>query len=413
MCYAPRMLPRTELQFAVRDALRRSRGVVLSGPRHSGKSTIAQALLARDSPNYFDLENPLHEARLAQPLETLSGLSGLVVIDEVQRRPNLFPVLRVLIDRSDAPGQYLLLGSASPALLRQAGESLLGRVETIEVSGFNLAEITEAACGYAAGAAQRLWLRGGFPRSWLAASDDDSLAWRASAIASHVEVDLPQFGVNVAAPAMLRFWRMLAHYHGQTWNAANPARSLGVSEPTVRRYLDTLTQTLMVRQLQAWHENLGKRQVKSPKIYFRDTGLLHALMGVATLPALLTHPHCGASWEGFALEQVLRLARPDEAYFWATHQGAELDLLMLIGARRVGVEFKRADVPKITTSMRVARDDLKLDALYVVYPGDQRFLLGDGVEAVPLWAVLPHAGPTAIEKRSPGRSLPRGEASVP
>lgn len=396
------MLPRTELQSAVRDALRRSRAVVLSGPRQSGKSTIAQALLARDCPNYFDLENPLHEARLEQPLETLSALSGLVVIDEVQRRPNLFPLLRVLIDRSDAPGQYLLLGSASPALLRQAGESLLGRVETIEVGGFNLAEITEATCAYDAGAVQRLWLRGGFPRSWLAASDDDSLAWRAGAIASHVEVDLPQFGVNVAAPAMLRFWRMLAHYHGQTWNAANPARSLGVSEPTVRRYLDTLTQTLMVRQLQPWHEHLGKRQVKSPKIYFRDTGLLHALMGVATLPALLTHPHCGASWEGFALEQVLRLARPDEAYFWATHQGAELDLLMLTGAQRVGVEFKRADVPRITTSMRVARDDLKLDALYVVYPGDQRFALGDGVEAVPLWAVLPHAEPATIDIRSAG-----------
>ncbi|MFN0159877.1 MAG: ATP-binding protein [Burkholderiales bacterium] len=389
------MLPRTDLRIAVHAALRRSRAVVLSGPRQSGKSTIAQSLLARDSPHYFDLENPLHEERLAQPLETLAGLGGLVVIDEVQRRPNLFPVLRVLIDRSDTPGQYLLLGSASPALLRQAGESLLGRVETIEVSGFNLAEINETAQTYDAAAVQQLWLRGGFPRSWLAASDEDSLAWRASAIASHVEVDLPRFGVNIAAPAMLRFWRMLAHYHGQIWNAANPARSLGVSEPTVRRYLDTLTQTLMVRQLQPWHENLGKRQVKSPKIYFRDTGLLHALMGVATLPALLTHPHCGASWEGFALEQVLRLARPDEAYFWATHQGAELDLLMLNGAQRIGVEFKRVDVPRITPSMRVARDDLKLAALYVVYPGDQRFPLGDGVEAVPLWAVLPHAEPAA------------------
>ena len=387
------MLPRTELLLAVRTALGRARAVVLSGPRQSGKSTIAQTLLSRASANYFDLENPLHAERLAQPVDTLSRLDGLVVIDEVQRRPALFPVLRVLIDRSNAPGQYLLLGSASPALLRQAGESLLGRIETIEVSGFNVAEIAADAssltASYDGAAATRLWLRGGFPRSYLAASDEDSLAWRASAIASHVEVDLPRFGVNIAAPAMLRFWRMLAHYHGQVWNAAQPASSLGVSESTVRRYLDTLTQTLMVRQLQAWHANLGKRQVKSPKIYFRDTGLLHALMGVNDLPSLLAHPHCGASWEGFALEQVLRIAKPDEAYFWATHQGAELDLLLLRGQQRIGVEFKRADAPRVTPSMRIAADDLKLDKLYVVYPGEQRFMLADAIEAVPLWALLP------------------------
>ncbi len=228
----------------------------------------------------------------------------------------------------------------------------------------------------------------GFPRSYLAATDDDSMAWRRNAIASHVEVDLPQFGVDIAAPAMLRFWRMLAHVHGQIWSAADPARSLGVSEPTVRRYLDTLTRTLMVRQLQPWHENLGKRQVKTPKIYFRDSGLLHALMGVSTLPELLAHPRCGASWEGFALEQVLRLAHPDEAYFWATHQGAELDLPMIKGSQRVGVEFKRADAPAVTRSMRIAMQDLKLDALYVVYPGAHRFPLEAGVEAVPLWAIL-------------------------
>jgi len=382
------MLKRPDLDQSIRTALARSRAVVLNGPRQSGKSTMAQGLLSRHSPNYFDLENPLHAQRLAQPMDTLANLTGLVVIDEVQRAPGLFPVLRVLIDRSDAPGQYLLLGSASPALLRQAGESLLGRVETLEVSGFNLQEV----CGparYSPETASRLWLRGGFPRSYLAASDEDSMAWRANAIASHVEVDLPQFGINIAAPAMLRFWRMLAHYHGQIWSASNPARSLGVSEPTVRNYLDTLTQTLMVRQLQPWHENLGKRQVKAPKIYFRDTGLLHALMGTTTLPELMAHPHSGASWEGFALEQVLRIARPDEAFFWATHQGAELDLLMLKGRQRVGVEFKRADAPRITPSMRIAMHDLKLDALYVVYPGMQRFSLGQGVEAVPLWALLP------------------------
>ncbi len=382
------MLPRPDLVAAVRTALARSRAVVLTGPRQSGKTTLAQVFLERGAPNYFDLENPLHVLRLEQPLETLSRLRGLVVIDEVQRRPGLFPVLRVLIDRSDAPGQFLLLGSASPALLRQAGESLLGRVETVEVQGFDLREACGDARRWSDATQTRLWLRGGFPRSYLAASDDDSFAWRVQAIASHVEVDLPQFGVNVAAPAMLRFWRMLAHVHGQVWSAADPARSLGVSEPTVRRYLDTLTQTLMVRQLQPWHENLGKRQVKAPKVYFRDSGLLHALMDTASLPALLAHPRCGASWEGFALEQVLRLARPDEAYFWATHQGAELDLLMLKGRRRVGVEFKRADAPQVTRSMRTAISDLRLDALYVVFPGDQRFALGDGIEAVPLWSLL-------------------------
>ena len=383
------MILRYALENDVHCALGRSRAVVLSGPRQSGKSTIAQTFLSRDSANYFDLENPLHAQRLAQPMDTLARLNGLVVIDEVQRQPGLFPLLRVLIDRSDTPGQYLLLGSAAPTLLRQAGESLLGRVETIEVSGFDLAEVCGPVDGYDRSIAERLWLRGGFPRSYLAASDGDSLAWRANAIKSHVEVDLPQFGVNIAAPAMLRFWRMLAHYHGQTWTAADPARSLGVSEPTVRRYLDTLTQTLMVRQLQPWHQNLGKRQVKSPKIYFRDTGLLHALMGVTDLPDLLAHPRCGASWEGFALEQVLRLARPDEAYFWGTYQGAELDLLMMRGTRRIGVEFKRADVPMVTRSMRTAIDDLKLDALYVVYPGEHRYTLLEGVEAVPIWALLP------------------------
>jgi hypothetical protein len=383
------MLHRPGLERAVRNALARARAVVLAGPRQAGKTTLARVFLEPGSPRYFDLENPLDAGRLAEPMATLAPLSGLVVIDEVQRRPDLFPTLRVLIDRSDAPGQLLLLGSASPALLRQAGESLLGRAETIEVAGFDLAEVTGHAAGQSdEAAASRLWLRGGFPRSYLAASDEDSLAWRRQAIASHAELDLPQFGINIAAPAMLRFWRMLAHVHGQVWSAADPARSLGISEPTVRRYLDTLTQTLMVRQLQPWHANLNKRQVKSPKVYFRDSGLLHALMDLTTLEQLLAHPRCGASWEGFALEQVLRLARPDEAYFWATHQGAELDLLMLKGARRVGVEFKRADSPHVTRSMSIAAEDLRLDALYVVYPGDKRFRLAPGIEAVPLWAAL-------------------------
>jgi predicted AAA+ superfamily ATPase len=388
-CYAGGMLHRASLEAAIRRALGRSRGVVLVGPRQSGKSTLAQTFLRRESPHYFDLEYPPHAQRLTEPAQVLEGLHGLVVIDEVQRQPALFPLLRVLMDRSDAPGQYLLLGSASPNLARQAGESLLGRVETVEVAGFDLHEVTTAVGHWHQDTVQQLWLRGGFPRSWLAASDDDSFAWRQGAIAQHVQSDLPQFGLDVSAPAMLRFWTMLAHYHGQVWSAADPARSLAVSEPTIRRYLDILTQTMMVRQLQPWHENLGKRQVKAPKIYFRDTGLLHALMDVRTMPQLLTHPRAGASWEGFALEQVLRIARPQQAFFWATHQGAELDLLMLQGGRRIGVEFKRADTPRITSSMRIAIDDLKLDALYVVYPGLHRFRLAESVEAVPLWALLP------------------------
>jgi predicted AAA+ superfamily ATPase len=378
------LLQRRRLQRAVERALGRSRAVVLAGPRQSGKTTLARRFVAPDSPRYFDLEHPQHRDRLAQPLTALAPLRGLVVIDEVQLAPALFPVLRVLLDRSDRPAQFLLLGSASPGLLRQAGESLLGRVEVIEIAGFDLEEVQPLG----AGAQDRLWLRGGYPRSLLAASDADSLAWRLQAVQRHVEVDLPQFGVQVPAPAMLRFWRMLAHLHGQVWNAAEPARSLGLSEPTVRRYLDTLSQTFMLRQLVPWFQNLAKRQVKAPKVYFRDSGLLHALLGIADFDALLAHPRSGASWEGFALEQVLRLAAPDDAAFWATHNGAELDLLLLRGNERVGVEFKRADAPAVTRSMHIAIDDLKLDRLFVVHPGPQRYPLADGIEAVPLRALL-------------------------
>jgi len=383
------MIRRPALEAAVARAMGRSRAVVLVGPRQAGKTTLARRFVQPDAPGYFDLENPLDLARLDEPYATLSRLDGLVVIDEVQRRPGLFPVLRTLIDRSNRPGQYLLLGSAAPALLRQAGESLLGRIEIIEVQGFDLSETCPADCPWSDVTADALWLRGGFPPAFLAMSDADSLAWRRQAVASHAELDLPQLGIGIAAPAMLRFWRMLAHVHGNVWSAADPARSLGVSEPTVRRYLDVLTQTLMVRQLPPWHANLAKRQVRAPKVYFRDSGLLHALLDVPTLPALLAHPRSGASWEGFALEQVLRIARPDEAYFWATHQGAELDLLMLRSGRRIGVEFKRSDAPVVTKSMRIAIEDLRLDALYVVYPGAQRYPMGEGVEAVPVWGMLP------------------------
>jgi uncharacterized protein len=386
-------IARNRLRDQVLRALGRSRAVVLAGPRQAGKSTLAASLVPRRGARWFDLENPVDLQRLQQPLTALAALQDLqeaagsaaqegpIVIDEVQLSPGLFPVLRVLIDQSPANGQYLLLGSASPALLRQAGESLLGRVEVIEVGGFDIDEVGPSRQG-------ALWLRGGYPRSFLARNDADSMAWRTQAMQRHVETDLPQFGVNVPAPAMLRFWRMLAHFHGQVWNAADPARSLAVSEPTVRRWLDVLTQTFMVRQLQPWHQNLGKRQVKAPKLYFRDSGLLHTLMGLGNLDALLSHPRSGASWEGFALEQVLRVAAPDEAYFWATHNGAELDLLLLKDGRRVGVEFKRADAPGVTPSMKIALHDLQLDRLYVVYPGTLRYALADRMEAVPLAALL-------------------------
>ena len=383
------MLERTGLERSVRAALARSPAVALVGPRQVGKTTLARTLLGSASANWFDLEDPQVEAQLAAPLVALKDLRGLVVIDEVQHAPDLFKVLRVLIDRADNPARFLLLGSASPALLRQSSESLAGRIEVIEAGGFTLDETgTGADIGIGTTQAAALWWRGGFPRSYMAHDDEASRIWRREFIRTTVERDLPQLGMNVAAPALYRFWAMLAHYHGQVWNAAAPARSLGVNESTVRRYLDWLTQACLVRQLQPWFANLGKRQVKAPKIYLRDTGLLHELLGISDPAALARHPKSGASWEGFALDQILRIARPDEAYFWATHAGAELDLLMLKDGRRVGVEFKRADAPQMTPSMRIALQDLGLDALYVVYPGERRYRLADRVEAVPLSALV-------------------------
>jgi hypothetical protein len=378
-------IERQRLTSHLSGLLRSFRAVELVGPRQVGKTTLARQFLDADSPHYFDLEDPVARQRLADPMTTLSGMQGLVVIDEIQHLPALAEALRVLMDRPGRmhqPGQYLLLGSAAPRVMHRS-ESLLGRAVTLEVSGFDVGEV-----GADPAALQQLWLRGGFPSAYLSEDDDTSARWRQAAIQRHVAGDLPLLGMNAPAPLMTRFWQMLAHYHGQIWNAAEPARSLGISESTIRRYLDYLTQTFMVRQLQPWHENLAKRQVKAPKIYFRDTGLLHTLAGIRTLSQLLVHPLCGASWEGFALEQVLRLAQPDEAYFWATHQGAELDLLLFKDGRRIGVEFKRSDAPKLTPSMRIALADLRLDALYVVYPGLHRYALAPQVETVPLQALL-------------------------
>lgn len=374
------MIERSALLSRIREALARSRSVVLCGPRQCGKTTLARELLSPDSVNYFDLEDPASLARLDEPMIALQPLQGLVVIDEVQRRPELFPVLRVLLDRAVSPARFLVLGSASGDLLRQSSESLAGRVEYVTLGGFSLPELGAAA-------ESRLWLRGGFPLSYLAANERDSLAWRRDFIRTLLERDLPQWGVRVSATALRRFWTMLAHYHGQTWNAAEPARALGVSEPTARHYLDLLSDALMVRQLQPWHANLGKRQVKAPKVYVRDSGLLHQLLGIDSDRALLSHPKVGASWEGFAIEQVLATQVHDEAFFWATHQGAEIDLILRRGDRLLGVECKRADAPRMTPSLRTATADLGLERIAVLYPGQRRYALSDAVEVVPLAAL--------------------------
>lgn len=375
------MFIRQSLRSEMVAALARSPAVALVGPRQVGKTTLARSLAEPGLSRWFDLEDPQAVAQLSQPMLALQGLSGLVVIDEVQHAPELTKVLRVLIDRPDNAARFLLLGSASPALLRQSSESLAGRIEVIEAGGLTVEEVgTDQA--------PLLWSRGGFPRSLLADGDEASRIWRREFIRSMVERDLPQLGMRVPAPAILRFWTMLAHFHSQIWNAADPARSLGVNESTVRRYLDWLTQAYLVRQLQPWFANTAKRQVKAPKIYLRDSGLMHSLLGIADEAALLAHPRSGASWEGFALEQVLRIAKPDAAYFWATHAGAELDLLMFKDGSRVGVEFKRSDAPTLTLSMRTALHELALDALYVVYPGQRRYRLAEQVEVVPLGALL-------------------------
>jgi predicted AAA+ superfamily ATPase len=377
------MIPRHAIVTAMETALERSPVVVLSGPRQCGKTTLARELLRADSVNYFDLEDPASLARLDEPMTALRPLEGLVVIDEVQRRPDLFPILRVLVDRRPSPAHFLILGSASGDLLRQTSESLAGRSERITIGGFSLDEVEASGL-------HDLWRRGGFPLSYLAATETDSLSWRREFIQTLLERDLPQWGVRVPATALRRFWTILAHYHGQTWNAADPARTLGVSESTVRRYLDLLTDAFMVRQLQPWHANLRKRQVKAPKVYVRDSGLLHQLLGIDTAKALMSHPKLGASWEGFAIEQVLVAEPHDEAFFWATHQGAEIDLLLRSGGRLLGVECKRTDAPRVTPSIKIALADLELDRVAVVYPGERRYPLADRVEAVPVGELAEH-----------------------
>jgi predicted AAA+ superfamily ATPase len=371
------MINRNPAFQELQHAQKRSPVVVLTGPRQCGKTTLARQFLSADSPNYFDLEDPVSLARLDEPVTALQSLEGLVVIDEIQRRPELFPILRVLVDRPGNSTRFLILGSASGELLRQSSESLAGRVERVSLGGFSLAEVGHEA-------AHQLWRRGGFPLSFLAPSEQGSLRWRLEFVQALLERDLPQWGVRVPAVTLRRFWTMLAHYHGQIWNSAEPARAMGMSQPSIRRYLDLLTDALMIRQLQPWHANLNKRQVKAPKVYVRDSGLLHALYGIESAKELLEHPKVGASWEGFVLEQVLMKQTQDEAYFWATHQGAEIDLILRCGQRMYGIECKRADAPRLTPSMRIALEDLQLERIVVLYPGNKRYALAEQVEVVPL-----------------------------
>lgn len=369
------MIARLAYLSRVREALARAPVVSLLGPRQVGKTTLARAVAEGRRAVLFDLENPTDIARLSAPLHTLEPLRGLVVIDEIQRQPGLFEVLRVLADRPRSPARFLILGSADPRLVRGVCESLAGRVSHIDVASFDLSEVGADRCA-------RLWLRGGLPRSFLGRSDGASLAWRRDYMRDFLQRDLGELGITIPAATLGRFWNMVAHYHGGIWNAAEFARSLGTSENTARHYLDILVGAWAVRALPPWFENLGKRQIRSPKVYVRDVGLLHALLGLETRSQLLGHPKAGASWEGFAIEQVLALLRAREAYFWRTHQGAELDLLVMHKGKRYGFEMKLGDAPTATKSMRIALADLGLARIFVVYPGRQSYPVDEKIEVV-------------------------------
>jgi predicted AAA+ superfamily ATPase len=366
------MIAREKYLSRVKRAIARNPVVALLGPRQCGKTTLARQLIASSHPQYFDLEDPVIGQLMENPLTALQSLRGLVVIDEAQRQPRLFPILRVLADREGQPATFLILGSASPELSRQASESLAGRVEIIEMRGFDMGELPVDAM-------DMLWQRGGFPRSFLAADDEGSGTWRKNFIRTFLERDLASLGFGLSPTLMARFWTMLAHYHAQLWNGNEMAASLCVAPNTARAYLDALEQTYMIRRLLPWHNNLGKRLVKTPKIYFRDSGIYHTLCGIQSATDLLTNPKLGASWEGFALEEIMQSQQPDQAWFYAVHSGSELDLILDIQGKRIGVEFKRADAPHITRSMRIAMADTELDQLWVVYPGTRSYPLDDSI----------------------------------
>lgn len=351
----------------------------LLGPRQIGKTTLAKSFITKNTP-FFDCENPIDLAKLEQPMLSLGRYNDcLIVIDEIQRRPDLFPILRVLADDHEKRIKFLILGSASRDLIRQSSETLAGRIGYLELTGFTLNEIHDD---------ELLWLRGGFPRSCLAKNEEDSFLWRKSYIMTFLERDIPSLGFNIPPEQLRRFWLMLAHTHGCILNSSELGKSLGVSDHTIRRYLDILVGTFMIRLLPSWFENISKRQVKSPKIYFKDSGILHALLGIKTKKDLDNFPKLGSFWEGFALEEIIKKidAAPEECFFWRTQSGAELDLLVFKDGKRLGYEFKYVDAPKPSRSMYSAIEDLKLDHLYVVYPGNQSFPLAESITAISLEA---------------------------
>ena len=371
------MIERSGHLLRVKELLKRYPVVAILGARQVGKTTLARQLATDESSIRFDLEDPRDLARLADPMLALEPLEGLVILDEIQRRAELFPVLRVLADRPERRARFLVLGSASPDLLRQSSESLAGRIFYYQLGGFGLSEIGLEK-------QRNLWLRGGFPRSFLAESDWASLEWRSAFIRTFLERDIPQLGISIPAETLHRFWTMVAHYHGQLWNGAELARAFGVSSTTVRRYLDLMTSALMLEQLPPWFENLSKRQVRAPKVYVADAGILHGLLGIETLSDLQGHPKVGASWEGFILSELTSRyeLKRGETHFWATHAGAELDLLVSRGGHRVGFEIKRTTSPALTKSMRIAVEDLKLERLYLIHAGTGSFPLSPEVQAL-------------------------------
>lgn len=366
---------------AALEEIRRNMGsfpvTALFGPRQCGKTTLARLVTGVGEEGYFDLEDPVSQRRLAEPMTALRPLRGLVVIDEVQRQPDLFPVLRVLADRRPLPARFLVLGSASPELLQQGSETLAGRIGLIEMSGFSLAEVGSKRL-------RKLWWRGGFPRPFLARTEAESRAWQENFIRTFLERDIRQFGVEVPPTVLRRIWMMLAHYHGQIWNASEISRSLGEAHTTVKRHLDLLTGACVVRQLQPWFNNAGKRLIKSPKIFLRDSGLLHTLLGLSSFRMLEGNAKIGASWEGFVIEEAIRIVGDRNAYFWATQSGAEMDLFVQRNGKKYGIEVKYKDAPGITKSMRIAQRDLELDKVIIVYPGEQSYVLDKDIVVVPV-----------------------------